>query len=283
MDKANFPVTLMCRVLKGSRSGYYAWRVRETSQRRTADEGLKHTIKPAKAINRHLSSARAFTGNAHAPQCEYGRVSEGETAYFRELKETIDAASQPARFQDRPARGAARRGRASGRCPAPENRRRSSFRDTPKAGGNPASSSAGGRSAPMRSSADYGCMTCGTPPPVTPSCRERAFHSSASCSATGAIARRRATPTLPTGTSSRRRRRSGSSSPKRWLALNQNAPISVQQRSRQTRSHPRLSRLCLREFQSPVLDWMQNCYSPRIVPPTFPARQVRCRCHTPRH
>ena len=43
-EKANFPVTLMCRVLEVSRSGYYAWRKREPSARSQADKALKVPI-----------------------------------------------------------------------------------------------------------------------------------------------------------------------------------------------------------------------------------------------
>ena len=43
-EKANFPVTLMCRVFEVSRSGFYAWRVREKSPRWQADERLKRQI-----------------------------------------------------------------------------------------------------------------------------------------------------------------------------------------------------------------------------------------------
>lgn len=39
-EKANYPVSLMCRVLKVSRSGYYAWRGRGPSSRAAADEAL---------------------------------------------------------------------------------------------------------------------------------------------------------------------------------------------------------------------------------------------------
>ena len=44
VEKANFPVTLMCRVFEVSRSGYYAWRKREPSARSQADEALKVQI-----------------------------------------------------------------------------------------------------------------------------------------------------------------------------------------------------------------------------------------------
>ncbi len=43
-EKARFPVTVMCRVLKVSRSGFYAWRRREPSARRRADEQLMALI-----------------------------------------------------------------------------------------------------------------------------------------------------------------------------------------------------------------------------------------------
>ena len=43
-EKANFPVTLMSRVLEVSRSGFYAWCGREASARAKADEALKVQI-----------------------------------------------------------------------------------------------------------------------------------------------------------------------------------------------------------------------------------------------
>ena len=39
-EKDNFPVALMCRMLKVSRSGYYAWCAREPSERAKTDQRL---------------------------------------------------------------------------------------------------------------------------------------------------------------------------------------------------------------------------------------------------
>ena len=52
VEKANFPVTLMCRVLEVSRSGFYAWRGREVSARAKADEALKRQITEIHARSR---------------------------------------------------------------------------------------------------------------------------------------------------------------------------------------------------------------------------------------
>jgi putative transposase len=44
-EKANYPVSLLCRVLKVSRSGYYEWRDRPPSKRATEDTQLTERIK----------------------------------------------------------------------------------------------------------------------------------------------------------------------------------------------------------------------------------------------
>lgn len=44
-EKANYPVSLLCRVLKVSRSGYYAWRGRPPSSRSVEDRSLTDTIR----------------------------------------------------------------------------------------------------------------------------------------------------------------------------------------------------------------------------------------------
>ena len=46
-EKVNYPVRLLCRVLEVSRSGYYAWRGRESSERTKQDAVLSHEIRVA--------------------------------------------------------------------------------------------------------------------------------------------------------------------------------------------------------------------------------------------
>lgn len=51
-EKANYPVTLMCRVLGVSRSGLYAWQRRRPSQRAQADACLREQIRSVHAASR---------------------------------------------------------------------------------------------------------------------------------------------------------------------------------------------------------------------------------------
>ncbi len=43
--RKQYPVRMMCRILKVSRSGYYAWRVRPESQRAKTDRELTRVIR----------------------------------------------------------------------------------------------------------------------------------------------------------------------------------------------------------------------------------------------
>ena len=49
-----FPVIRLCQVLQVSESGYYAWRKREPSQRKRADESLGKRIEDAYQNNRQV-------------------------------------------------------------------------------------------------------------------------------------------------------------------------------------------------------------------------------------
>ena len=82
-EKAIFPVTLMCRVLEVSRSGYYAWRKRERSARSQADEVLKVQI-----VSIHQRSRETYgVPRVHAEfEAEGERVSRKRVArLMREL------------------------------------------------------------------------------------------------------------------------------------------------------------------------------------------------------
>ena len=52
VEKASYPMRILCRVLQVSRSGYYAWRTRKPSARDLADERLRPKVVEAFAIGR---------------------------------------------------------------------------------------------------------------------------------------------------------------------------------------------------------------------------------------
>ena len=101
------------------------------------------------------------------------------------------------------------------RCPATGTPMRSCSRDMLRAEVAKACAVAGTPFAKMPASVHYGFMTFDIPSPVMPSCRAKTCPWSAACSDTGGIEPRRATPILPTITSSRRRKRRGVSLPRR--------------------------------------------------------------------
>jgi putative transposase len=51
-QKANYPVSMICRVLRVSRSGFYAWRIRPPSARNLEDQRLIPLIRAAHAASR---------------------------------------------------------------------------------------------------------------------------------------------------------------------------------------------------------------------------------------
>ena len=56
-EKANHPITIMCRVLEVSRAGYYAWLERKPSARAKADAKLTDKIKEIYQGNRNTYGA----------------------------------------------------------------------------------------------------------------------------------------------------------------------------------------------------------------------------------
>ena len=62
-EKATHPVSMLCRVLKVSRSGYYAWRDRPPSKRATENAALSERITLALAkIEKKLASHESKHG-----------------------------------------------------------------------------------------------------------------------------------------------------------------------------------------------------------------------------
>ncbi len=70
VEKANYPVTLMCRILNASRSGFYAWNKRPESARSCSDRALVVDIK---------SAHRASRGNYGSPRVRRALVAQGHT------------------------------------------------------------------------------------------------------------------------------------------------------------------------------------------------------------
>ncbi|MCU1281317.1 MAG: Mobile element protein [bacterium] len=60
-EKANYPVGMMCRVLKVSRSGFYAWRQRPESRRRIRDRALTVRIRAVHAQSRRTYGSPRIT------------------------------------------------------------------------------------------------------------------------------------------------------------------------------------------------------------------------------
>ena len=69
-QKANYPVTLMSRILKVSRSGFYAWHKRAESARARSDRALVIDIKAA-----HCASRDAYG----SPRVHRELVAQGRT------------------------------------------------------------------------------------------------------------------------------------------------------------------------------------------------------------
>lgn len=81
-ERASYPVNLLCRLLKVSRSGYYAWRRRPASARRLADEVLGEQIRSF-----HRASRRTYGApRIHADLIDAG-VRVGRKRVARIMRE----------------------------------------------------------------------------------------------------------------------------------------------------------------------------------------------------
>lgn len=73
MEKDNFPVTLMCRVLEVSKSGYYAWRKATPSERAQKNEELEAKIEEIHADSRSSYGSPRVHAELVAQGFEVGR------------------------------------------------------------------------------------------------------------------------------------------------------------------------------------------------------------------
>jgi hypothetical protein len=69
-----YPVLMMCRVLKVSRSGYYAWRVRPESQRAKTDRHLMRVIRRLHTDSKGVYGSPKITADRVLPRY-HGRLS----------------------------------------------------------------------------------------------------------------------------------------------------------------------------------------------------------------
>ena len=64
VEKASHSVNMLCRVLKVSKSGFYAWRGRTPSRRELADVELRKQIEDIHSNSRGTYGAPAYTPNS---------------------------------------------------------------------------------------------------------------------------------------------------------------------------------------------------------------------------
>ena len=94
MEKANFPIQLMCRVLEVSRSGYYAWRGRSPSRRQLENARL------AQEIEEIFTESRQTYGSPRIrEELEARGQSVGRNRVVRIMKELGLCAQQRRRYR----------------------------------------------------------------------------------------------------------------------------------------------------------------------------------------
>jgi len=71
--RIQYPIAMMCRVLKVSRSGYYAWRTRPESARAKTDRELTRVIKRVHAQSKGVYGSPKVRADLEAEGYQYGR------------------------------------------------------------------------------------------------------------------------------------------------------------------------------------------------------------------
>jgi hypothetical protein len=70
-EKANYPISLLCRVLQVSRSGYYDWKDRPLSKRSRDNASLTEKITEIYIRSRQISMAtRGYTPSSGLWECD---------------------------------------------------------------------------------------------------------------------------------------------------------------------------------------------------------------------
>ena len=93
-EKALYPVSLMCRCLRVSRSGYYAWRVRPRSLRARRDDELKVVVRDA-----HETSRGTYGSPRVHAELQANGVAVGRHRVARLMREEGLKGRNPRRFR----------------------------------------------------------------------------------------------------------------------------------------------------------------------------------------
>jgi len=84
--RSQYPVTMMCRVLKVSRSGYYAWRVRPESERAKTDRQLTGVIRRLHTESKGVYGSPKITEDLRDEGYRHGRHKVARLMRIAELR-----------------------------------------------------------------------------------------------------------------------------------------------------------------------------------------------------